>query len=331
MPGTIRDDKRAKSEVLAELAVAGGRSNVGAPRFGKISRTKNHFSNEIHQTASGFRDSFLRKPVIAFLAIAASIGLANRVNATCIHFDCTYPACVKRGGAFRIFDLDASVDGMCIGGPQRPPASWYGNWYGHFNTGDNIDTWWYHYLDEGQYYYLDIAKYKLLGRASYILGHPSYPNLFEKWMDREAGFINRRIHWFGGLWAHQFISKPIQLGNTIGYPFDNVCMWYGGPLPISNYVIWGCCFNTGDNIDKWKYDYLDKERYYFLDDTQYKLLGGRAYLFESTHWYAYGLPCYFEGHFKLPYYKPEPAIPEPASILLMTLGATIITLCRRKR
>ena len=336
MPGTIRDDKGAKSKVLAELAVAGGFSNVGAPQLGKIRGTKNHFSNEIHQPTTRFKNSFLRKAVIAFLVIAASIVLSNKVNATYIHLDCTYPVYDKCYGAFRTCHLDAFGDGICARGPRRPVTSWYN----HFNAGDYIDERWYYYLDEGQYYYLDRAQYKLMGGANYILGHPCYPKLYERRSDQEVGFTNRGgIHWLGGFWTFQFTGNQVRLSNYIGYPFDNVCAGYGGQMPLSKYVIWGCCFNEGDNIEKWRYYYLDKGRYYALDETQYKWLGGMAYLFESAHyqgWYSYGFPCSYgllcsmEKNF-IPCYKPEPAIPEPASALLMTLGTIIIALYRRKR
>jgi len=340
MPGTIRDDKGANSKVLGELIDAGGYLNAGAPQLVKIGRTKNHFSKEIHQPATRFKDSFLRKTVIAFLAIAASIGLSNKVNATYIDLDCTNPVYDECGGAFRTCDLDAFADGVCAGGPRRTITSWYS----HFNTGDYIDERWYYYLDEGQYYYLDRAQYKLLGGANYVLGHPCYPKLYERRSDQGIGFTNRGgIYWLGGgLRTFQFVGKSVRLSNRIGYPFDNAGVGCGGSEPISNYVIWGCCFNTGDNIEKWRYYYLDKGRYYALDETQYKWLGGMAYLFESTRyrgWYAYGFPwgygliCSMEENLraKIPCYRGEPAIPEPASALLMTLGAIIITLYRRRR
>lgn len=113
------------------------------------------------RTARAVAQRFIRGFGIAGLAAIASLGLADRVNATYLHLDCA-PAYAER-----------------------------------FNAGDYIDREWYHLLDDGQYQYLDRGQYNLLGGLSYQLGHPCYPKLYERGLDQAVGFTNRvNTGWF---------------------------------------------------------------------------------------------------------------------------------------
>ncbi len=119
--------------------------------------------DEDSHTTGAVTHRFLRGFGIAGLAAIASLGLADRVNATSVDLDCV-------------------------------PAPTYAE---KFNAGDYIDREWYHLLDEGQYQYLDRGQYNLLGGLSYQLGHPCYPKLFEREVDQAVGFTNRQhTAWF---------------------------------------------------------------------------------------------------------------------------------------
>jgi len=327
MPGTITDDKGAIApDDVAKLQ-----------KHTVTSQNPSEFTTGIRQskvTACTIKELLLRKFIIGGLAALILIGLADRVNAGCVNLDCIYPGHSQSRCASWTFDSDAYPQSVYMSSPKPFTTERYSDWHVYFKTGDYIDKEWYYFLDEGQYYYLDRTQYKLLGGANYMLGHPCYPKLYERRPDRAAGFTNTRdISWFDS-----------------GF-FDNLCTGYSVPLSCNRYAGWGCHFKTGDNIEKLRYSYLDKGRYYILDVTQYKWLGGMAYLFESTHYgnmYSFYSP-YHSAHDTSDSYHSirqimikkseteiasimtEPTIPEPASVLLMTLGTTIITLCRRKR
>lgn len=334
MPSTIKDDKGAIAPVeFAELQ-----------KHTITLRNPSEFTTGIRQpnvTACTIKEFLLRKFIIGGLAALVSIGLAGRVDARYVNLDCAYPTYVKCRDASRFLDLNAFVDGMYIGGTRQFITGRYGGWYGHLNAGDYIDKWWYSYLDEGQYYYLDRGQYKLLGGLSYLLGHPSYPKLYERRSEQAVGFTNRRgAGWFGACWKFQVVSKPVWLSNEIGASFSNVCIEYAGPLPVSRYVVRRSCFNPGDYIDKWRYYYLDKGRYRILDEIQYKWLGGMAYLFESPsigNWYTYGSPYSYDFHCLPKNFKKEnitaniSSIPEPATIGLLGLGGLWVLTLRNKR
>jgi len=156
----------------------------------------------------------------------------------------------------------------------------YDRWYSSFNAGDYLDKEWYHLLDDWQYYYLDRGQYNLLGGLSYLLGHPCYPKLYERDWDQVIGFANRvSTGWF------------------------SLCT---GQIPISEYDVCCCYFNTGDYIDRRQYYYLDKGQYYYLDRGQYNLLGGLGYSFGRPHYQKRLDIC---------------AIPEPSTIGFLGLGA----------
>ena len=351
MPGTITDDKRARNEVLGSNAAgryensdrpafAGERSDVNASAPGRKRQYKNHFSNVL---TVGLACSFL-------------IASADRVYAGYISFGRSCFNCDNCGRLLESCESGALVEGICQGSARQSITGWHGDWYSHFNTGDYIDEIWYYFLDEGQYYYLDRAQYKLLGGENYILGHPCYPKLFERRSEYAVGFTNSGLtHWFSDFWGLRFISKSVRLSNYAGYPLNSAYIWCGGPLPVSRYVIWNCCFNTGDNIDKWKYDYLDRGRYNILDEVQYKWLGGMAYLFETTHsrgWYGFcSQPDYDIANRQdlrcsltdllvedlkanpsvLEQTLPEPSVPEPATIAFLGLGGLGLWILKNKK
>jgi len=120
-------------------------------------------TDEDSRTAEAITHRFVRVLAIGGLAAIASLGLADRVNATYLHLD---SAC----------------------------APTYAE---NYNAGDYIDREWYYLLDDGQYYYLDRGQYNLLGELGYLLGHPCYPKLFERDLDQAVGFTNKvNTNWF---------------------------------------------------------------------------------------------------------------------------------------
>lgn len=107
------------------------------------------------------------------ISIIASLGLAGRVEATYLHWDCSQAPAYSQAS-----DCD-----------MRQP---------YFNAGDYIDRVWYYLLDEGQYRYLDRGQYNLMGGLSYQLGHPCYPKLFERDFEQAVGFTKRvNASWLG--------------------------------------------------------------------------------------------------------------------------------------
>jgi len=165
-------------------------------------------------------------------------------------------------------------------------------------SGGHLDRGWYYLLDYGQYYFLDRGQYNLLGELDYLLGHPYYPKLYERDLDRVVGFISRvNAGWF-----------------SIG----------GGQVPISGYAVWSYHFKAGDYIDRGRYHYLDNGQYYYLDKGQYNLLGGLGYLF--------GRPCY-QTRYDWGYYQSagQCATPEPSTIGFLGLGALIVLGSRKYR
>ncbi len=329
MPGTITDDKCA----FAPDDVANLQKHTVT--------LQNHseFTTGIRQpnvTTCISREFLLRKFIIGGLAALVLTGLANRAKAGCVNS--YYPTDAKCRDAWRFLDLDGSVNSLYSGSPRQFISSRHDGhgWFDNLKTGDYIDKGSYYFLDEGQYYYLDKTQYKLLGGANYILGHPCYPKLFERNSELASGFANRRkiyVPWYDNYWDY------LTTGNSaLSGCLRTVC----NAMPTDNYVVWHSYFKPGDNIDKWRYQYLDKGRYYHLDVTQYKWLGGMAYLFESTH---YGNPAYYasDSHhaireIMLKKSQTETAsimtgqtIPEPASVMILGLGSLIFFLRRRIR
>ncbi len=329
MACTIKDDKSAIAHA----------SNIASPKCGA------QFKNLESKPA----DFGLWKLGIGGLAAMVTIFLAGRAEARYVNLDCAKPTYVTCRDASRFLDLDGLVNSMYTGSPKQFITGRHNgcNRYRNLKTGDYLDRWWYSFLDEGQYYYLDRTQYKLLGGLSYILGHPCYPKLYERRSEQAVGFANKRrtyLPWYDCCWGYLTVCKPISLGN--------VCTGYIMQKPIDNYVVWHSCFKPGDYIEKFRYSYLDKGRYYILDKIQYKWLGGLAYLLESPsfgNWYTYDrqhvhvswhsnnssytsdFHCSFKDFKKENITVDIHSTPEPASVLLMTLGTTIITLCRRKR
>ena len=124
---------------------------------------------EDSRTAGTVTQFFLRRLGIGGLAALASLGLADRVNAT-------------------YFELDDA----------RAPI-----YAKHYTAGDYIDRERYNLLDDSQYYYLDRGQYNLLGGLGYLLGHPYYPKLYERDSDQAVGFTNRvNTGWFS-FWGGQ--------------------------------------------------------------------------------------------------------------------------------
>jgi len=337
MPGTIMDDRRAKSEVLGKESAGSCKNSAGIVFAGESLNVDASVPGEIRQYKSHFLKTLIIGLVVSFL-----IASADRVYAGCINFDRSCLIYDNCGGLSESCESGALIEGICQGSGRQSITGWHGDWYSHFNTGDYIDEIWYYFLDEGQYYYLDRAQYKLLGGANYMLGHPCYPKLFERRSEYAVGFTNSGLtHWFIDFWEFRFMSKTIRLRSYAGYPLNSAYNWCGGPLPISRYVIWNCCFSTGDNIDKWKYDYLDRGRYNILDEVQYKWLGGMAYLFETTHyqgWYNYYSPFAYDiencqdlhcSHSEQ--ILPESSIPEPATIVFLGLGGLLILRNKKPR
>jgi hypothetical protein len=119
--------------------------------------------NKDSHTARVFTHRFLRRIGISVLAAILSFVLADRANATCLHF-----------GSTRVLTY-----------AER------------YTAGDYLDRGWYYLLDDGQYYYLDKGQYNLLGGLSYRLGHPCYPKLYERESEQAVGFTNRvNTDWF---------------------------------------------------------------------------------------------------------------------------------------
>lgn len=318
MPGTIKDDKSAIAQT----------SNVELQRYkarfenlaGFAANNKQPQATASKLVISSWTDG-LAILLLAFLAVRADAGLVN--------LNCATSTNVKCRDAARFLDIDGLVNSLYSGSPKQFMTGRYDGHgrYGHRKTGDYLDREWYTYLDEGQYYYLDRTQYKLLGGASYILGHPCYPKLFERRSEQTVGFTNRgRIYipWYDCYWD---------------YLTSSMCTGYNG-TPIDNYVVWHSYLKPGDNIEKLRYSYLDKWRYYILDVTQYKWLGGLAYEFEnpcSGIWHTDGLPYGYDYHHLLKNSEKEniitniSSIPEPATIGLLGLGALGLLIFRNKR
>jgi hypothetical protein len=313
MPCTVKDDKSAIAQT----------SGV------ELQRHKARFENLAGFAANSNQpQASTPKLVISNwtggLAVLLLICLAARVDAGLANLNCSPSTYVKCRDAARFLDIDGFVNILYSGSPKQfitGRNNSYGR-YNHRKTGDYLDKEWYQYLDEGQYYYLDRTQYKLLGGASYILGHPCYPKLYERRSGHTAGFTNRRrihIPWYDCYWD---------------YLSSSACTGYNG-IPIDNYVVWHSYLKPGDNIEKLRYRYLDKWRYYILDVTQYKWLGGLAYEFETIHsrnWYMYdSLYCYnFYGLLKK-INKESMSTPEPATIAFMGLGVLGLLILRNKK
>jgi len=117
--------------------------------------------DEDSYTTGAVTNRFLRGLGIGGLAVIASLGLVDRVDATYFHSDGA-PAYAER-----------------------------------HNAGDYLDRGWYYLLDGGQYHYLDRGQYELMGELGYLLGHPCYPKLYERDSDQAVGFTNRvNTGWF---------------------------------------------------------------------------------------------------------------------------------------
>lgn len=306
MPGTITDDKSA----IAQTSSA------------KLQRHRARFEN-----LAEFADSaWSSRLALAILLLALP---AIQVDAGIVNLDRSYSTNVTCRDATRFLDLDGLVNSLYSGSPKQFLTGRHNGRYGNRKTGDYLDREWYTYLDEGQYYYLDRTQYKLLGGASYILGHPCYPKLFERSSGHAAGFTNRRaiyMPWYDCYWDYLTADGP---GSSC-----NVCTGYNG-MPIDNYVVWHSSLKPGDNIEKLRYRYLDKGRYYILDVAQYKWLGGLAYEFETPHC-GIGLPHSYDYYYLQNLKKEDitanaSSVPEPATIGLLGLGTLGLLIFRNKK
>ena len=84
MPGTIMDDNRAKSKVLTE--------NLCFEKSGRCRKSAGHTVTNDHFDFSTKRPLNIHRKVpkfITLLVIAASVGLAERVDAACVNLDCS--------------------------------------------------------------------------------------------------------------------------------------------------------------------------------------------------------------------------------------------------
>ncbi len=135
----------------------------------------------------------------------------------------------------------------------------------------------------------------MLGELSYLLGHPSYPKLFEREVDQAVGFTNRQ--------------------HTAWFSFG------GEQAPISEYAVRSRHFNAGDYIDRRRYHFLDKGQYRYLDREQYNLLGGLGYSFGRPYYHIQ-----LEGGIGQVIIN---ATPEPQTIVFLGLGALGVLVLQR--
>ncbi len=267
---------------------------------------------------------------ITALAAIASVSLTGRVAKASLYWDYSsaFPDC--RGTSQKACRQDAFVGSSPAEFHGKNTIDIYGNRRKVSNDGDYLDREWYDYLDKGQYYYLDIGQYKLLGGLSYRLGHPCYPRLFERPSGWAEGFTNKFITG----WLGQYRGCRISwLRNEPKTMLSGVYGPGSVPMLIYDYDIWGCCFNAGDYIDKWSYYYLDLGRYNLLDRGQYKWLGGLAYLFETTYDRSSCIldPIRLQRNFFHNGPAGDCAIPEPATIAILGVGAVGVLVLGKKR
>jgi len=212
---------------------------------------------------------FFRPFAINVMFIAVFLGLADRVKAAYLPIDNLYgPACSQSSKV------------------SYPDMS------------DYIDETWYYLLDSGQYHYLDNLQYNLMGESGYLLGHPTYPKLFERDSEQAVGFAGR--------------GKADWLGSG------------GGPAAIVEYAVLRRRFNAGDLIDKVRYYYLDRGQYYYLDKDQYNLLGGLGYMFGRPSYLTLNDWGFRQDGRPGPFHSPE-----PTTIGFLGLGALLIYTSRR--
>jgi hypothetical protein len=316
MPCTVKDDKSA---IAQTSGVELRRHRARFEKLAGFTANRNQQQASTPKLVISNWTGGLAVLLLAFLTVRADAGFIN--------LNCADTTNTKNRDALRFLDLDGFVNSLYYGSPKQFTTGRHGR-YTHRKTGDYLDREWYQYLDEGQYYYLDRTQYKLLGGASYVLGHPCYPKLYEKSLGLGCG--NRRggcTYWYDCSWDYLTVGEPASLGN--------VCTGYNG-IPIDNYVVWHSCLKPGDNIEKSRYRYLDKWRYYILDNTQYKWLGGLAYKFETFHyqdWYLYDSQYYYNCQCLLKHLNKESisTTPEPATVAFMGLGALGVLILRNKK
>lgn len=171
-------------------------------------------TDEDSRTACAVAQRFIRVLGIAGLAAIASLGLANRVNATSFDLDGAPAGDYIDREWYRLLDdgqyqyldkgqynllggrsyllghpcypklFERDLD-QAVGFINRQHTAWFSfggehipiseyAWGRHFNAGDYIDRERYHFLDKGQYRYLDRGQYNLLGGLGYSFGRPYY-------------------------------------------------------------------------------------------------------------------------------------------------------------
>lgn len=124
---------------------------------------------EDYRFATAVTLGFLRPLIISGMFIAASLGLADKVNAAYLSLDNLYGPAYSKSSKVSSSDMS-----------------------------DYIDRAWYYLLDYGQYDYLDNQQYNLMGESGYLLGHPAYPKLFERGSEQAVGFVGRaKMSWLG--------------------------------------------------------------------------------------------------------------------------------------
>ena len=173
--------------------------------------------DEDSRTTEGITHRFLRGLGIGGLAVIASLGLADRVNATYLHSDSAgdyidrewyhllddgqyqyldrgqYNLLGELGYLLghpcypKLFERDSD---QAVGFTNRVNTAWFSvrsgqvpiseyAWGHHFNAGDYIDRERYYFLDKGQYRYLDRGQYNLLGGLGYSFGRPYYQRQYD--------------------------------------------------------------------------------------------------------------------------------------------------------
>jgi len=113
-------------------------------------------------------------------------------------------------------------------GPVLGGLGWCGiigatGWNGSFGPAVYTDSMQYYILDLGQYHYLDRLQYSLLGGRSYVLGHAAYPlwhghivSLWTKDSNHRTGAANEcDTEWLGFHGRFFIFNEPAQRGDKL--------------------------------------------------------------------------------------------------------------------